>query len=148
MRSLVLALSIATTLAAGCASSQPEPSPSVSVPALLSIGGTVSVAGGVSQNGLDGEPCALAEAGYEDIRDGAQVVITDASSKTIAVGKLGPGKMRRPGGADASDRHCVFAFEVSAPRGHDFYGIEVSHRGRLQYTAAQLQAPLELTLGD
>ncbi|MFF0864122.1 hypothetical protein ACFYUV_20355 [Nonomuraea sp. NPDC003560] len=146
MRLRTVCLAAVATLITGCGSILPVPKSSPS--ATLDISGTIAVRGGVSQNGLDGEPCTTTGAGFKDIQEGVQVVVTDAASKTIALAALGPGKMRRPGGPDALDRHCVFPFAVSAPAGHDFYGVEVSHRGRVQFTAAQVKTPLELTLGD
>lgn len=145
MRLPLLGLAAIAVIATGCGSVLATPKPSA--PAMINISGTIAVRGGVSQNGLDGEACATTGAGYKDIQAGVQVVITDAASKTVALATLGPGTMRRPGGPDDFERHCVFSFAAPAPAGHDFYGVEVSHRGRVQFTAAQVKAPLELTLG-
>lgn len=83
--------------------------------------------------------------GYSDMRAGAQVTVTDSASKTIALGQLDPGRV------DGSTGHqlCVFTFAVAGvPSGANFYGIEVSHRGRVQYAEADLTKPLKLSLGD
>ncbi|WP_433414978.1 hypothetical protein ACQP1V_36125 [Microtetraspora malaysiensis] len=140
MRRRVLPL-LALAVAAGCSSAPPKP-------ADISISGTLSVHGGQSWNNIEGEECSMFEAGYSDIRQGAQVVVTDATGKTLALGTLGAGKRHLPEGAAPVARRCAFPFTVQAPGGQDFYGIEVSHRGRLQYTAEQVREPLELTLGD
>lgn len=89
---------------------------------------------------VKGSSCATT-GGYADIRRGAQVVVTDASSATIALGQLGYGSWDRQKG-------CVFLFTVAdVPAGHRFYGVEVTHRGRLQFSAEQVAEPLALTIG-
>ncbi|MER7131358.1 hypothetical protein [Streptosporangium saharense] len=130
-------------LIAGC-SSTPAAAPSPT-PVPLTVGGTMSVPGSSLIGGLDSnpKPC-VTTGGYSDIREGAQVVITDEASKTIALGSLEAGKPDSQNPA-----RCVFPFSVqNVPAGRPFYGIEVSHRGRLQYTAEQIAMSLQLTLGD
>jgi hypothetical protein len=77
---------------------------------------------------------------YPDVVAGAQVVITDAASKTVAIGALGPGR--------ADDQHdCVFPFSVrGVPSGLGFYGVEVAHRGRVQFTEAEMHGDVRMTL--
>ena len=78
---------------------------------------------------------------YPDIAEGAQVIITDAASKTVAIGRLGQGR--------ANDRHdCVFPFAVrGVPAGLGFYGVEVAKRGRVQFTEAEMRSGAALQLG-
>ncbi|MEO3853704.1 hypothetical protein [Acrocarpospora sp. B8E8] len=140
MRPLPAALAVLSTaaLAACSATEAAAPTSAPPSPSPITITGTVSVAGGVSRAGSS--ECALG-GGYRDIAPGTQVVVTDPAGKTIALGKLGGGQW--------SSRKCVFAFMVrEVPPGHQFYGVEVSHRGRLQYPAEQVVKPLSLTLGD
>ncbi|TMR09302.1 hypothetical protein ETD86_44160 [Nonomuraea turkmeniaca] len=106
-------------------------------PSTIAVSGSVTLKDGF---GTEGAPCS-GDGGFNDIREGAQVVITDATQVTLAVGSLGAGKRDKAG-------QCEFAFAITAPTGHDFYGIEVSHRGRLQYSASQISSPLFLSLGD
>ena len=88
------------------------------------------------------EGLCVTSGGYADIRPGAQVVITDAASKTLAVGQLDLGKPN-----EAED--CVWPFAIDGvPGGLDFYGVEVNRRGRVQYPAVRISQPLTLTLGD
>lgn len=121
----------------------------------ISVIGTMSVAGGDSANGAsdgNGAPCEMS-GGYSDIKSGAQVVVTDAGSKTLALGALGPGKLLLPNNDDTPlykwvARRCVFPFSVAnVPAGQQFYGVEVSHRGRVQYPADRIAQPLDLSLG-
>lgn len=145
MRPLAVVLAAATlTASAGCGL------PSVFAdkpPSKVAITGTLTIRGGESANGEHGEPCEM-RGGYKDIRQGAQVVVTDTASKTIAVGQLDGGRVDRPDGTAYPSRKCVFSFALTAPAGHDFYGVEISHRGRVQYSADQIKNSLELTLDD
>jgi hypothetical protein len=84
--------------------------------------------------------------GYDDISGGVQVVITNPAGVTVAVGRLGDGAtVSGPGALAASG--CAFPFSVAVPAGLGFYGVEVSHRGRLQYSEADIHRGLALTLG-
>lgn len=85
--------------------------------------------------------------GYDDIRGGAQVTVTDPNGKVIALGKLDEGKATV--GSDQRATECVFPFKVDGvPASHGFYGVEVSHRGVLRYSEADIQSKkLEFTLG-
>jgi hypothetical protein len=117
----------------------PEKSPSPA--AVLTVEGSVLVRGSYPQVVRVSESRCAGGGGFDDIREGTQVVVTDAAGKTIALGQLTAGG--RKGGVG-----CMFLFVVeNVPAGLDFYGIEVSHRGRVQYTAAQLAAPIELSIG-
>ncbi|MGW6503003.1 hypothetical protein [Nonomuraea angiospora] len=138
MRSAPAALALAAVfLAAGCGS------------APITVTGTIAAPGGFTNGGLAGGPgqlCAMG-GGYSDIRAGAQVVVTDDAGKTIAVGQLEPGKILLPRADAWGTRSCVFPFTVQAPGGYRFYGIEVTHRGVVRYTAEQLRQPVEMSLG-
>jgi hypothetical protein len=93
---------------------------------------------------LGTESCS-GQGGYNDMRAGTQVTVTDAAGAVIALGAVGAGQR----GSDTSGTRCVFPFTVAdVPAGHGFYGIEVSHRGRLQYPEAQVRdSSLTLSLG-
>lgn len=94
------------------------------------------------QYSRSGQACA-GTGGYADIRGGTQVVVTDGSSKTVAVGELAPGRLHS---FDNKTTECVFDFQATVPAGHDFYGVTIGKRGTVQYPAAQLVQPLRLTL--
>ncbi len=77
---------------------------------------------------------------FQDIRPGAKVVVTDAAQRTVATGAIET--------AQETVAECHLTFRVEdVPRGDAFYGVEVTHRGRLQYTAADLEQHLMLSLG-
>ncbi|WP_326644568.1 hypothetical protein OIE67_25690 [Nonomuraea fuscirosea] len=118
----------------------PRPSTSAA-PATQTVSGSVLVRGSSPQVLTENELACTTGGGYDDIRQGAQVVVTDAAGKTIALGQLGAGGWKR-------DVGCSFLFTVpEVPAGEKFYGIEVSHRGRVQYTAEQMTTPIELSIG-
>lgn len=109
--------------------------------AALKVDGSVTVVGQSPQVVTQDELTCQGGGGYDDIRQGAQVVVSDSAGKTVALGQLGAGSWKRGVG-------CIFLFTVAdVPAGEKFYGLEVSHRGRVQYTAAQLAAPVELSIG-
>jgi hypothetical protein len=91
------------------------------------------------------------KAGYEDLHEGAKVVVANASGETVAIGRLGAGKSTTSGGANGSVARlvaCTFPIEVrDVPDGAAFYQVTVTHRGTQQYTRDQLREPISLTLG-
>lgn len=83
------------------------------------------------------------EDGYDDIKAGAQVIVRDGTGRTLAVGELQAGTRR-------SQVECRFDFSVSGVAEAEFYTVEVSHRGEVQFSAAELEASgwvAELSLG-
>lgn len=68
--------------------------------------------------------------GYEDLKAGAEVVVTGASHEVLAVTRLVGGELTGDG--------CTFAFEVEVPES-DFYNVEVTHRGEISYSASDLE---------
>lgn len=80
--------------------------------------------------------------GYDDIREGAQVVVTDASGATVGIGRLATGQ---PSVSGDRATKCVFRWEVTGvPDGSSFYAVEVSHRGKLQYSRTEVVNPINL----
>lgn len=113
----------------------------VAIPIALQPG-SMTVRGEISVSNTNGEADACAIPGYEDVREGANVTVTDASHKTIALGSLGAGH------SDGFQLSCIYRFVVTdVPAGLKFYGVEVSHRGSLQYTDAQLKKGVALSIG-
>lgn len=150
-------------LASGCASagsnkrhdpqqSQRHPSPS----AAFSAHGAITVTGEdnvgiISDAVTPGQEC-FGAGGAADIAPGAQVVVTDASGRTVAVGKMEMGRTtehkryKNP----RYDEQCVVPFTVSdVPSGEKFYGIKVGQRPATQETEAEMRAApgLKLSIG-
>lgn len=96
--------------------------------------------------------------GYSDIIQGATVTVTDQTGTIIATTGLAAGAMStssntldrpQPAVPVVDDRTCQFAFSVKVPQ-RAFYGIEVTRRGKLTYSAAELTKVgnyVEMTLG-
>lgn len=81
-------------------------------------------------------------AGYEDIKAGARVSITNESGAIIAIATLAP--------YDVSSGRCLFQFEADVPEA-PFYTISLGRRGDLPFAFAELEAAhwhVELTLGS
>jgi hypothetical protein len=108
------------------------------LPSLFSATGMVILEFTPDSVQLGDHPACSGKGEYADIGQGTQVVVSDATGKTIGLGKLGTGVHQ--------ERGCVFRFAITVPPGGQFYGIEVSHRGRNQYAAYELDS-IELNIG-
>lgn len=140
-RILIAAVTVFVLAACGTPAAEPAPSP---LPDHI-IRGQLRLPGGNTTVDEDGAPCWSGR--YDDIEEGAQVVVTDESGETIGVGKLQEGFVEVPKGFDFAARDCVFKFVVrGVPRDREFYGIEVTHRGVVQIPAPQITEYVELTL--
>lgn len=109
----------------------------------------MTVEAGIGADSVVGGDCST-DGGYADIRQGAQVTVTDESGTVVGVGSLAAGTTAEV--SDALDMplamKCEFDFSVlEVPDGHPFYSVEVSHRGQLRYQRTALDKALELTLG-
>jgi hypothetical protein len=81
------------------------------------------------------------QGGYSDIGPNAQVTVS-ADGKVVAVGFLGVGSFH-------GSVKCVFPIVVDGvPLGHDFYLVEVTHRGQVNYPASAVQSgSISVSLG-
>jgi hypothetical protein len=80
--------------------------------------------------------------GYDDIKTGLQVTVSNEAGTVIANGALGTGK--ETGGG------CQFPFKVERVPEAKFYKIAVGRRGELSYSHEELQAAnwnVNFTLG-
>lgn len=135
----LLALALTTTLSA-CGGDTKDSSKSESTPTTFDVAGTVSMVL-YRPNASQGSPCALSEPGYSDIAAGTQVTIYDASGAAVALGQLMGGKY--------SSLHCDFPIvvnDVPIQKGSNVYSIEVSHRGKVQFTQDTAD-DVELSIG-
>ncbi|GLZ76653.1 hypothetical protein Afil01_14600 [Actinorhabdospora filicis] len=90
----------------------------------------------------NGDPCSTS-LGYDDIREGTQVTISDSADATVALGRLERGAVSNAYSA------CGFGFEIpGVPAGLGFYGVSIGRRGTMRYAEAELKGGrLELQLG-
>jgi hypothetical protein len=89
-------------------------------------------------------PC-VGTGGFSDITPGAEVTVSDGSGKVLAIGAL-------DGGDAGGTSDCVFSWIASGVPKASFYKIEVSHRGGVTFSYADLSAQnwsgIGLTLGS
>ena len=88
------------------------------------------------------EPGCKGYGGYTDINAGAGVVLKDGDGKILGTGQL------QTGSGDAAS--CSFPFTIDNVPEVPFYSVEVSHRGQITESLAELQADgwnFGLTLG-
>lgn len=82
--------------------------------------------------------------GYDDIQKGTQVTVRNGSNNIIAVSELGQGTS-----SDGSS--CTFNYSIEAVPRTSVYQIEISHRGGLTYSRAELvkrNFTIDTTLGS
>lgn len=112
---------------------------------VLNLGSDTTVRGEVSLYGADNiegsHGNCRGKGGYVDLRIGAEVVVSDNAGATIGLTQLRDASLVTDGGY-----HCVWTFTADVPAGKGFYGVEVTHRGRVQYPEAQIGG-IRLSLG-
>jgi hypothetical protein len=141
-RGAVVLVLLVTGCGGSSATKDDTPRP-VITPTAFTLGGTLAVTGGSPANGREGAACTTPTA-YRDVAAGAPVVVTDHRMKTIAVGRLEPGRLVRVSG----ERHCVFPFAVpDVPTGQPFYRVVFANRRPRWYDEPQARAGISLTLG-
>src|SRR3954447_7096087 len=125
---LAIAAGLGVVLLCGCgggggeSGAQPESRPSG-----FEIKGRISVP---SYGGTSGTSCTVMD-GYEDLRSGATVAVTDARGDVVGVGALVD--------IEATSDTCRFSFEVpNVPEGSATYGIEVGQQAMVKYPRARL----------
>jgi hypothetical protein len=112
----------------------------------------ISSVGSLRLNGIgsfelkaDNDAACVGTSGFEDITQGTQVTVYDAAGKVIATGSLGQGAVNETEGPLPTG--CAFVFSVRVPAS-DYYGFEVSHRGKVTFTRSQVEADeVKLILG-
>jgi hypothetical protein len=112
-----------------------------SKPGSFTISGTISVPSATYvAEGQDATGFCTVKDGYEDLRTGASVAVTDAAGDVVGVGQLVDVK-RTP-------EECRYAFDIPNVReGSGTYGIEVGNRGIVRYQRDELDDPVEVPLG-
>jgi hypothetical protein len=118
---------------AGCAAAGSSSKPTESAAETVTAQGTISTpldTSGLFDPGaeqLSVRDLCTADTGFRDIERGAQVVVADASGKTVGVGDLTVGITDGGAGGSTSvfDALCVFKFRVNdIPTGDNFYRLQ------------------------
>lgn len=86
--------------------------------------------------------------GYEDLTADAGVTVTDAAGAVVALGRIDSTIPITSDDDITIAERCELHFTAAdVPSGKGFYGVEVTHRGAVKFTEADLTAgPVELTL--
>lgn len=112
-----------------------------SAPNSQSITGTMTMITGPGDADYDRDPAVggscEGSGGFDDIRSGASVVVRNEEGTTIASGRLEPGEITSV--YKGTIPTCEWAFEIRDVPDAEFYEIEVSHRGGLQYSKAEME---------
>lgn len=123
--------------------------PSGSVSPRHSLGGSIAFTDRSSYyKNPRADPCGP-ESGYPDIAAGAAVVLKDDNGKTIATGAL-RSPVQSPGSGTGYFR-CLLAFTLPDVPEVPFYSVEVSRRGALTFSLADMKAQnwsITLSLGQ
>jgi hypothetical protein len=78
--------------------------------------------------------------GYTDLGEGTPVVVRDGDGEIIGTGRFSEGKGAGVrSGAIGIPSACVFAFKVKHVPDADMYSFQMSHRGGVVYTHAELE---------
>lgn len=100
----------------------------------------------ISEDEANELDCPALPGGLSDLRDGAEVAISRADGKTVALGRLRDGTyFFRPHDAYG----CTFTFDVDVPSS-DFYEIHVGDRDGVTFEGSELETlqwQVELTIG-
>ena len=126
LKAVKLALLALMFVVAACGSSAAAPT--------HQLDGTIhlTTSGGLTRSGAS---CA-GTGGYEDFQAGTPVTVKNEAGTIIASGALGSG-VSDPVYPTVA---CNFAFTVKGVPQAKFYSVEVSHRGAITYSAADLAA--------
>ena len=102
---------------------------------------------GIQGDGEDAGASCHGQSGYDDIDEGAQVVIKDGDSKRIAVGSLGAGTLMTSI-TDAETPRCEFTFKVKdVPDKGSIYTIAIGNRDDYTFKKSEASS-LALSLGN
>lgn len=151
-RALALAIIPISLLTLG-ACSAPQTHAATSEPTLTPTPATFDVIGtlDVEQTSVGStadQPC-VGTGEYSDIRQGVQTKISDATGKVIALGSLGVGLTKDTYSQIPGTDICQYTIAITGvPDGGDgLYGIEVAHRGTVNFTKTGRMGVATMKLG-
>lgn len=113
--------------------------PTTSTVATANIEGTFALGSFDHRSNEDSTGC-WGDRGYTDISEGTNVVVRDGEGAVIGTSSLDAGvrveDIRDFG--NYSFWRCEFSFDVLVPADSPFYALDVSHRGELTYSNADM----------
>jgi hypothetical protein len=107
-------------------------------------GGGQTITGTFSLYDSDVSSDCSGSGGYDDIQPGAAVTVRNQTGETIATGNIGSGEYFESVG-------CEYDFSVEGVPDAAFYRIEVSHRGEVEFSRAEMESQdwkVQLSLGE
>lgn len=110
---------------AGCSGTGAKPSQAPSIVGTLALYDYAPLPDGCGGTG-----------GYDDIRQGAGVTLRDDTGRIIATSALSSGVLRTE---DLTKPYCAFSFVISNIPEVPFYSVEVSHRGQVTASLAEMR---------
>lgn len=92
------------------------------------------------EDAFEADGMCIASDGYGDISEGTEVTVYDAEGSIIATGSLS--KETFVEAEDSLDTNaCQYTVRVpDVPGGHDFYQVEIGHRGKVRVTEPEARA--------
>ncbi len=141
----ILVVVVVAMLLAGCSGSHTAPEPPAQPGHRLD--GSYTVHGFFPQRNY-GAPCKGGDAGYPDIHAGTSVAVRDKGGALLGTTTLVDGTLRRTP-LRGRDDDCRFQYALNVPD-QDIYRIEVSHRGSVEFSRADLERSgwtADLTIG-
>lgn len=136
------------------AAAAPTPMPVAARPGTHLLTGTIELVGewpgSVAVLGRQAGDQCFGDGGYGDMFEGGAVTVRDATGQIIATGRLGMGTLAGPA-VYQQDATCRLPFTVADVPDADFYSVEVTHRGELSYSRADMESQgwvLSLHLGN
>lgn len=149
MRRISIAVALALLTLSGCGGADKPAAAASSPPEMFTVTGSMTLGLGDFEGNTATQTC-WGKGGFDDMKAGTQVVVSDPAGATIAVGSMLDGQTQYGDlevGGEPLQSSCQISFIVkNVPAGKGFYGVEVSHRGRLQYTESEARQGLKLTL--
>jgi hypothetical protein len=158
---IIAALALGVLALGACGGRAPSKSaPTATAPPTYTISGSVALKGTLfSMDNSDtvsyqiNGPC-FGTHGYDDLKAGAAVVVTNQNGTTIGSSSLDEGQLPKDP-AEMKDptapTTCTFAFVVGSVPRASFYKIEVAHRGQVTYSFDQLASngwSAKMAIGD
>jgi hypothetical protein len=92
---------------------------------------------------MSGSNCYISDrSGYDDMREGKEVVILNAKGERLTTSSFGPGDGVR-------GLYCSFEFAFTVLEGEREYIVEIGRRGSVSYSESELKTPgsVALSLG-
>lgn len=129
-------LAVALLIVAGCSAPAASPSapPTASPkPVVHLLTGSLELQDPDGWTYGAGDNDCFGDGGYSDIDEGADVTVKNQDGSIIATGRLEAGRITNQG------VNCTFNFSVAGIPDATFYSVEVSHRGELRYSKAELE---------